>query len=357
MPHLGHLEDPSHFVDPLKIDGQDARWLKDGLAMMLLIRAAEEKIADLAISGEVVCPVHLAIGQEAAAVGVARHLRNTDRVFGTHRSHAHFLSMGGSVDELFAEVLGKKSGCSGGMGGSMHLYSRKHGFSGSVPIVGATISLATGAALAAHLDGLKTKGKKNMDVGVAYFGDGAVEEGTFHESMNYAKVFRLPMIFVCENNFMSSHLHIKLRQPDSCVARYAKAHCMAYEVVDGNDVVAVAEATKRLTDLARSGEGPGFLEAITYRWRGHVGPREDIDVGVARSQKDVDQWRRRDPVGRLQQALVKAGKSTDAEFAKVKEEAYRVVAKAAAHGLAAPYPEISDLLDLVYPKKEVRKNV
>src|SRR5690606_8272404 len=161
------------------------------------------------------------------------------------------------------------TGCSKGMGGSMHLYAKEHGFWGSVPIVGATISMAVGAGLAAQMD---KPDRKDMDVGVAYFGDGAAEEGVLHESLNFAAKFKVPVIFVCENNLFSSHLHILLRQPKDKVARYAESHDVNVEVVDGNDIEAVSKAAKRLVDAARNGEGPGFLEAVTYRWRGHVGP-------------------------------------------------------------------------------------
>src|SRR5262249_43175632 len=156
---------------------------------------------------------------------------------------------------LFAEILGKATGCSKGMGGSMHLLDQANGFYGSVPIVGATVSLAVGAALAAQKDGLRKK-QSPSDLAVSYFGDGAAEEGTVHESMNFAAVFKLPILFVCENNLFSSHLHIDLRQPARTVARYAEAHRIPYAVVDGNDVVAVTRAARDLAERARLGEGP-----------------------------------------------------------------------------------------------------
>lgn len=350
IPSLAGLDDSSKFTGPVDIANESTPWLKSALRSMILIRACEERIADMVTEGKVVCPAHLAIGQEGVAVGVARGLRNTDRAFGTHRSHSHYVAMGGSVDQLFAEVLGKKSGCSGGMGGSMHLYARDKGFSGSVPIVGATISMAVGAALAAKMDG--NRSGKGLDVGVTFFGDGATEEGTFHESMNYAENFKLPALFVCENNLFSSHLHVKLRQPANCISRFAQANCMPYEIVDGNDVVAVAKATDRLLKRARSGAGPGFLEAVTYRWRGHVGPREDIDVGVQRSQVDVSEWKKRDPVDRLKRSMLEIGALSEGEFATMVDDVYAQVAASAQKAVAAPYPDIKDLLGLVYPKRK-----
>ena len=223
----------------------------------------------------------------------------------------------------------------------MHLVDLKNGFIGSVPIVGGTISLAVGAALAAQKD-------RKGDVGVAYFGDGAAEEGAFHESMNFAAVYKLPMLFVCENNFFSSHLHIDLRQPAACVARYAAAHGVDYRVVDGNDVVAVSRATMELLERSRSGR-PAFLEAVTYRWRGHVGPREDIDVGVKRNT-DLVAWKRRDPIKRLVDALVASGASTSDEIAQMESDIRKEVDETWVKAEEAPYPSLESTMDRVYAK-------
>lgn len=339
---LGLLADPQSCTDPINITGEDPNWLLAGLEKMLLIRKAEEKIADMVTAGKIQCPCHLAIGQEAVAVGVAKHLRPTDRGFGTHRSHSHFLACGAPVEELMAEVLGKETGCSKGMGGSMHLYAEKYGFKGSVPIVAGTVSMAVGAGLAAHLSG-----GNDMDVGIAYFGDGAIEEGTVHESFNLASNFKWPVLFVIENNLFSSHLHINLRQPADRVARFAEAHKMHTEVVDGNDIVAVAKATDRLLKKARAGEGPGCLEAVTYRHRGHVGPREDNDVGLKR-QEDLTQWKKRDPVTRLKAALRNANLLSASTEQELEQRITQQVEHAWALAEKAPYPPTSALLDLVY---------
>ncbi len=181
-------------------------------------------------------------------------------------------------------MLGKADGTSKGMGGSMHLYGEDVGFMGSVPLVGATIPLAVGAGLAAKLDGRGA-------IGVTYFGDGATEEGVFHESMNLAATFSLPVLFVCENNLFSSHLYITQRQPSDRIARYGEAHRMATVTIDGNDVAGVARTTAALIKDIRAGKGPALIEAITYRHRGHVGPKDDIDVGVQRSVADVNRWK------------------------------------------------------------------
>lgn len=339
---LGDLADPDKFTEQLDITGLDTGLLKTQLRMMLVIRRVEEQIGDGITAGKIVCPCHLGIGQEAVAVGISRHLRPSDRVFGAHRSHPHFLALGGTIYSLLAEVLGKADGCSRGMGGSMHLYGGEHGFLGSVPIVAGTIPLAVGAALAAKKDG-------RGDVAVAYFGDGAAEEGSLHESLNLAAAFKLPVLFVCENNLFSSHLHISLRQPANRVGRYGDMHRIPTSTVDGNDVAAVSSASGELVARMRRGEGPAFLEAVTYRWRGHVGPREDNDVGVNRGT-DLVRWKARDPVRRLFDALSAAGALDAAGFFALDQSVIEEVRAAWARAEAADYPPSSALLDIVYAK-------
>jgi pyruvate dehydrogenase E1 component alpha subunit len=289
------------------------------------------------------CPCHLSIGQEAVATGVASALRSTDRLFGNHRSHAHYLAAHGELYGLLAEVLGRAAGCSGGMGGSMHLQSVQHGFFGSVPIVAGTIPIAVGAGLAAKMDG-------SGDVAVAFFGDGACEEGVLHESLNLAAIYGLPVLFVCENNQYSSHLDIALRQPSDRLSRYAEAHRMRAEVVDGNDVTAVARVAQELVSQSRSHSVPVFLEAVTYRWRGHVGPKEDLDVGVRRSMSHLAAWKRRDPVQRLEEALLAGQLVTPARLRQVHAEVAAEVARTAARALEAPWPAQAALMDLVYAR-------
>lgn len=346
IPQLGALADPREPRAPLDITGQSPEWLEKALTDMLLIRFAEEAIGALVEQGLARAPCHLGIGQEAVAVGVASQLRHTDRVFGGHRSHSHFLAVGGDVYSLIAEVLGKADGASRGMGGSMHLLAESVGFYGSVPIVGATIPIATGAALAAKFDG---KG----DVAVAFFGDGATEEGVFHESLNLAATQRLPVLFVCENNLFSSHLDIALRQPGDRVARYAEAHFVKALTVDGNDVIAVKKAAAELVSRARAGDGPGFLEAITYRHRGHVGPKEDIDVGVRRTMSDVYAWKAIDPIGRLKRAVLAADLLSQQQIEERERELRRCVQEQCERALRAEYPPLDALLGAVFaePKR------
>jgi TPP-dependent pyruvate/acetoin dehydrogenase alpha subunit len=336
---LGSLADPLQHREPLDASGWPdealLKWHRD----MLLIRRAEEAIAGMVETGEAVCPCHLGIGQEAVAVGVASALRPTDRCFGAHRSHSHYLALGAPVGELLAEVLGKDSGCSRGFGGSMHLQAPRHGLIGTVPIVGATIPMAVGAALAAKLD-------RSGDVGVSFLGDGATEEGVFHEALNLAVTMSLPVLFVVENNLYSSHLHIGLRQPTDRTARYAGAHLVEALTLDGNDVVALATATGRLVSSMREQPRPVLIEAVTYRWRGHVGHREDNDVGVERKD-NLAAWRERDPIRRLADALLARGadvSTLEANERSVAEEVERAIEAARSAG----YPPSSDLLDVVY---------
>jgi len=342
---LGELVDPGApaYLRPCDISGYPPAELMGFLRTMLLIRAAEEQVAEWVEQGRAHCPCHLSIGQEAVATGVAATLRASDRLFGNHRSHAHYLAARGELYALLAEVLGRAHGCSQGMGGSMHLRSAACGFFGSVPIVAGTIPIAVGAGLAAKMDG-------GTDIAVAFFGDGACEEGVLHESLNLASIYGLPVLFVCENNQYSSHLDIALRQPSDRMSRYADAHRVRAQIVDGNDVTAIARIAGSLVDAARSNREPVFLEAITYRWRGHVGPNEDLDVGVRRSMQHLAAWKRRDPVRRLEEALRAAGLATPPQLAQLHDELRAQVHEAAARALSAPWPAESTLLDYVYAR-------
>lgn len=342
---LGPLAVASSYQDALELSSVNPEQLRLYLEKMLLIRAVERKLANVRREGLVGGPVHLGVGQEAVAVGVSGALRASDRVFGAHRSHSHLLALGSDVRKLFAEVLARETGHSRGMGGSMHLWDQSVGFYGSVPIVAGTVPLAVGAAMAARL-------QDAGDVSVAYLGDGAVEEGVVHESLNLARVQRDPVIFVVENNLFASHMHISLRQPSDCTARFAVAHDIPFHVVDGNDVLAVASAAYDLVQAARRGEGPGFLEAVTYRWYGHVDWREDIDVGVNRSKHDVDDWRARDPVRRLVDAMQVKGLWSVAQQAELQHSIDEQVEACWQSAVADPPPPRESLFAHVYAKFE-----
>ena len=336
------LVDPLQFRHNVSIDGVEKQILVDMLRKMVVIRKAEEKIAQHVETGEIKCPCHLGIGQEAVGVAVGLAMRNTDRAFGAHRSHTHYLALNEDTYSLFAEVLGKFSGCSHGMGGSMHIIDNKNGFRGSVPIVGATIPIATGAGLAAKMD-------KTGDIAISYFGDGACEEGVLHESLNMASVMKLPVLYVCENNLFSSHLHIELRQPSNTTARFADSHRIKNNTVDGNDVVGMYKLlVKEITEM-RNSSRPFYLEAFTYRWRGHVGHREDIDVGVKRGD-ELKSWKLRDPIQRLLNSMIAKEIYTQDEFDQLSNSIQIKINNDWLKAESAEYPEKDFLLTTVYAK-------
>jgi len=261
---------------------------------MLRIRHCEEALVDPILSGEIRCPVHLYSGEEAVAAGVCAALNKRDRVFGTHRSHGHYLAKGGSLDALMAEIFCRIAGCSRGKGGSMHLVAPSVGMMGSAPIVAGTISLALGAALASRI-------RRDGRVTVSFFGDGAAGEGVLYESLNFASLKRLPLIFLCENNGYSTHLPIAECRPNAEIFRIAAPFDIAAARVDGNDVLAVYEASREAVRRCRTGRGPYFLECATYRQRGHVGPDDNIqgchtDI---RPPGEIDAWKKRDPLRRF----------------------------------------------------------
>lgn len=340
-PELGDLADPSRCNGPIDLQDVPEDQAHAYLKSMMRIRLAEQRLAEGRKAGEIGGPVHLGVGQEAIPVGISAALRPTDRVFSAHRSHGHLLALGSSVHGLFAEVLGKETGLSRGMGGSMHLIDQEHGFFGSVPIVGGTVPLAVGAGLAAAMQGTR-------DIAVSYFGDGAIEEGVVHESLNLARMLNAPVVFVCENNLFASHMHISQRQPDAATARFAQANDMRFRIVDGNDVAEVGRAAQDLVERARAGEGPSYLEAVTYRWYGHVDWREDIDVGVQRSRLDVDEWRARDPLLRLRTAMQLAGWLDESEAHGLEEALREETTAAWKQAVNDPFPDQSSLLSRVY---------
>jgi len=341
MLNLSTLAEPAKHHGRIMIDGVGNDLLISSLRLMLLIRRCEQKLALGRKNGDVGGPVHLGVGQEAIAVGVSSHLQSTDRVFGAHRSHSHLLALNPDPYPLFAEVLGKNTGHSKGMGGSMHLWNQPSGFYGSVPIVAGTVSLAVGAGIAAKL-------QKTDDVAVAYLGDGAVEEGVVHESLNLARIQDAPVLFVVENNLFASHMHISLRQPSDAISRFAQANDIPYELVDGNDIVSVSSAANELITQARQGRGPGMIEAVTYRWYGHVDWRDDIDVGVHRSLTEVSNWKARDPVLRLSNAMKSAGIWSDEQQQELNEELDRLINDSWDRAMNDPYPELSATMGRVY---------
>lgn len=274
--------------------------LGDLLYRMVKIRIVEEKIAELYREQEMRCPVHLCIGQEAIAAGVCANLTDKDYVLSTHRSHGHYLAKGGDMRRMIAEIYGRSTGCSHGKGGSMHLVDRAVGYLGSTPIVGSTIPIAVGTAFGSTMRG-------DSRVTVVFFGEGATEEGVFHESLNFALLKELPVVFVCENNLFSVYSPMEVRQPKIReVYELARGHGIQSYQGDGNDVVQVYEKTRGAINKARKGGGPTFLEFQTYRWREHCGPFYDNDIGY-RAESDFLKWKSRCPIERMENHLIGEG--------------------------------------------------
>lgn len=319
-------------------DGPAAR--REMYRQMLRIRRLEEEIALSVEAGEVRGPTHLYIGQEAIAVGVCAALRRDDLICGGHRSHGHYLAKGGDMRELAAEIFGRATGCAGGRGGSMHLVATDVGLLGTSALVGGGMGVGVGAALANTLAG-------HDRMSVIFFGDGAVEEGVFTETLNFAALKHLPVIYVCENNLYSSHMPIKTRQPVGEIWRHAGPYGIPGVRIDGNDVVAVHEATAEAVARARRAEGPTLLECMTYRWRGHVGPAWDVDKGL-RSRQEIDAWMARDPIERERRRLEADGGLTGEQLAVVDAEVESEVADAIEFARLSPFPDPATLLDRVY---------
>jgi len=253
---------------------------------MLRIRKIEEKIDELNETGRIKCPTHLYIGQEAVAVGVGHNLLQKDYVFSTYRGHGHYLAKGGSLKKMMAEILGSEEGCCMGRGGSMHIVDPNVNFMGTSALVGGCLPMAVGTAWASQM-----KNKKRVTV--VFFGDGAVEEGIFHESMNFASLKKLPVIFVCENNFYAVNSPIEARQPlGADIYKRAEGYGMKGYLVDGNNVLDVNKCAKEAISEARSGNGPSLLEARTFRWCVHVQHYNE----TLKRKEELVRWQKRCPI-------------------------------------------------------------
>ena len=274
--------------------------LKKLFYQMLRIRMLGEKIADIYPEQEMRCPVHLCIGQEAIAVGVCANLSLNDYVLSNHRSHAHYLAKGGNLRAMLAEIYGKETGCCKGKGGSMHLVDISAGFLGAVPIVASSIPIAVGVAFGSMM-------RSEKRVTTVFFGDGAVEEGVFHESINFAVLKNLPVVFICENNMYSVYSPLSVRQPAGReIFKLAAGHGIDSYQGDGNNVMEVYKMAERAIRKARHGNGPTFLEFKTYRWREHCGPNYDNDLGY-RTESEFKEWKQHWPVGKLKNDLLGNG--------------------------------------------------
>lgn len=297
---------------------------------MLRIRHVEEAIAERYAEQEMRCPMHLCIGQEAIAVGICAALGINDKVFSNHRAHGHYLAKGGSLNAMVAELYGRASGCCGGRGGSMHLIDLDAGFIGATPIVGGTVPLAVGAAWASAL-------RQDGTVSVIFFGDGCFEEGVVHESMNFAALHKLPVLFVCENNDFSVYTPRSHRQPERPIFPIAAAHGLSTQMGDGNDIDDVLGLARRSIADARAGQGPQFLELRTYRWREHCGPDFDNHLNY-RSEKDVAEGMQDCPIDRYKLRLHQQGMDVNALVTRIENEIRHEIDQAFAFSDASPNP-------------------
>jgi TPP-dependent pyruvate/acetoin dehydrogenase alpha subunit len=308
---------------------------------MLRIRKFEEKVAELVYPlKEITCPCHLYIGEEAVATGVCSALKEQDWVFSTHRSHGHYIAKGGDTKTLMAELYGKVTGCSRGRGGSMHIASPNIGLPGSSAIVAGTVPIAVGAALAFSM-------QRKDNVSVPFFGDGTAGEGVWYESLNFASLKKLPVVFVCENNVYSTHLPISACLAHIEIWEKAKAFNMPGVRVDGNNVAEVFQAAKRAIDDARLGKGPTLIECMTYRWRGHVGPHDDIDKGL-RCKEELDYWMQRCPIKALEEFLLTHGIIAESGKVRIIENIDREIEDTVAFAKKSPYPDEHDYLNYVF---------
>jgi TPP-dependent pyruvate/acetoin dehydrogenase alpha subunit len=308
------------------------------LRTMLRIRMVEEAIAGHYSSGEMRCPTHLSIGQEAVAAGVCAALERTDYAISTHRGHAHYLAKGGSLDAMIAELHGRASGCCSGWGGSMHLIDQSAGLIGTTPIVGGSLPLAVGTAFGSALLG-------EDRVSVVFFGDGTTEEGVFAESLNFAALHALPVIFVCENNHFSVYSGLEVRQaPGRDRLLLAQSQGLATGTADGNDALAVCEATQAAVARARRGDGPTYLEFETYRWREHCGPNYDNDLGY-RDEAEFQAWRRRCPVATLEARLCIGDAAASADLDAFRAACSDEIEAAFERALQAPYLDPASLTE------------
>jgi 2-oxoisovalerate dehydrogenase E1 component len=305
---------------------------------MVEIREFELKARDIFRSGKMPGFIHVYVGEEAIAVGVCANLRTDDYVASTHRGHGHALAKGISARSAMAELMGAVDGCSGGRGGTMHLYEPSVGFLGSNGVVPPGILIGAGAALSAKVRG-------SDQVSVAFFGDGAVNNGAFHEGVNLAAVWNLPVLFVCENNLYATEMPFEQATKNTSVASRAAAYKIPGVKVDGNDVLDVYAKAGEAVERARRGEGPTLLECLTYRWFGH----HEGDPGTSyRTKEEVADWKKKDPILRLRDKAIAESWATAAEFNDIDNEVNRVIQDAATFAVDNPQPAVSTALDHVF---------
>lgn len=310
---------------------------------MLRIRLTEESLVEPISDRTIKCPVHLYSGQEAVAVGICANLSKKDYIFGNHRSHGHYLAKGGDLKEMIAEIYCRETGCAKGRGGSMHLISPENGVMGIVPIVAGTISLAVGSAMASRT-------RKDKRVTVSFFGDGATGEGVLYEALNFAAIYKLPVIFVCENNLYSTHMPIEDIRTDNHISEIGPAFGLKTFRCEGNDVLKVFAVAEKCVEHCRSGKGPAFIEFLTYRLRGHVGPDDNIQGSHTdiRPLSEISKWKKKDPVFNFEKYLLKKKILSAKKVTAINDELNREIKDAHDFALKSNRPAAGELLNYVF---------
>jgi acetoin:2,6-dichlorophenolindophenol oxidoreductase subunit alpha len=304
---------------------------------MQRIRQFETKIRDLSLAGQIPGFVHVSIGEEASATGMCAALGESDRITSTHRGHGHLIAKGGKLDRMMAEIYGRQTGYCKGRGGSMHIADFSLGILGANGIVGAGIPIATGSALAAQVAGCN-------DVTVCFFGDGASNEGAFHESLNLAAVWKLPVVYVCENNGFGEFTPADTVTSVRDIAQRAQAYNLPGVIVDGNDVMEVYRTAQEVVARARSGGGPTLVECKTYRWEGHVvGEQAFIGAEAYRAQSEIDQWKGKCPILRFEKFMLDGAKVPQSELDRIVAETQAEVEEAVKFARASPFPDSSEV--------------
>src|SRR5262249_41949214 len=314
-----------------------AEQLRQYVGQMHLIRLFEEQAEQLYIRGMIHGTMHLSIGQEASAVGACAALQPDDYILSTHRGHGHCIAKGARIELMMAEFMGKETGYCRGRGGSMHIADVEGGNLGANGIGAGGIPIATGV-------GLSLKMRRDPRVCLTFFGDGAANEGAFHEALNMAAIWTLPVVFFCENNIYAMSMHVQRAFPIDNIADRASAYGLPGVTVDGNDFFAVYLAAREAVARARSGGGPTLIEAKTYRWRGH----SKSDRNLYRSQQEIEEWKQRDPIARLQNRLIELELLRESESEAIQTDARAAIEAAVEFARTSPDPDPAGLEDEVY---------
>lgn len=313
------------------------------LRKMLRIRMAEEIIAELYPEQEMRCPTHLYIGQEAVSAGVCENLKTEDYLFSSYRSHGAYLAKGGSIRKLMAELYGKKTGCSKGKGGSMHIVSKEVNFMGTSAMVGGVIPIAAGTALASSM-------RREKRASVVFFGDGACEEGVFHETMNFSALKKLPIIFICENNFYATHSHQSQRQVLDNIYERSKIYGIPGIRINGNNILEVFKVSGKFIEDARRSKGPALIECRTYRWLEHVGPYFDYELGY-RNKAELDIWMDRCPIVNYEHVLLQKKIITPRFLDDLRRNIKDEIDEAVTFAKESYFPSDTEIYEDVYDEK------